>query len=93
MYETLEFLCPECEGRQFGPTPGGFGRCRSCGHQWDRKQDYVYFVVVQRFTKPAEYQRRFRRQEMSGAIRRIQIATVLLLVLALLAGAYILWGS
>ena len=86
MRQSFEFLCPECEGRQFSSSEqprGWVGRCRSCGHEWDRDQDYVYFVVLHRFTSPGEY-----RRYMNGTTRRVRAVTIAALVLALFASGY-----
>jgi uncharacterized C2H2 Zn-finger protein len=86
MKETMVFFCPECEGHEFvlvGATGQEILRCRGCGHQWRRDDDYVYFVLVKRFTSPREYQR-----YKTGADRRDRWFVLILLVVLWLASMF-----
>jgi hypothetical protein len=85
----LEFICPECECRQFTTrtTPGGqIGRCRGCGHEWDRDQDYVYFVLLRRFKSPREY------REYQASLTWVYFAIIMVVAsVGWLMSGYTLW--
>lgn len=83
---NLVFWCPECESHHFGSS-GNKGRCHGCGHEWDREQDYVYFVEVRRFTSRRIYEWSQKR------LGPLAISAVLLGVFVFITGSIWLFGS
>lgn len=84
MRELLEFTCSECQGHEF-EVVDLIGRCRSCGHEWRRTDDYVYFVLTRRFTSPKEYAR--YRNGSARRNRRVMYILLVVLWLASILGA------
>ena len=88
MNETLEFVCPECESREEPRASKLMRRCQSCGHEWSKDQDYVYYVVLKRFTSPQEY-----KSYVSGASQRLHVITIYAIgvAIAFTFGFWVLW--